>query len=330
MIQIQGFRYDFNVPIVTAHQQIAQREGFVLSTEVLGQVIQGECCPLPGFSRESLADCRRLAESWTKHSGPIDDSWLRDCANDASALPSLRSAVETLRIQLAAVEGRTLSEWPVANWTKVRAHALVWDEESALKALADGFSTLKIKVGATSIREDMLRIRAIRRAVGDAPRLRLDANRAWTEDNARIAIDAFQTERIEFIEEPLASGGASALATLRGYSTIPIAADELARDEASIQELLQQQSADLIVLKPALCGGPISTLKLANLCAKKGVRVVITTTFDGPVGTAMTLEVCARLPGIEIAHGVATGRLFKQSDEFPTPKLGYFKLEERA
>lgn len=325
VLQIIDFTYELESPIVGARQTIAAREGFLLRMEVDGLRVDGECCPLPGFSRESLEECRRLATRWLDRRH-LDDGVLQDFSADAAAFPALRSAVETLRIQLAAAQGRTILGWPERVREEVQAHALVADERAAVAALTEGFQTLKIKVGAQPLRDEVRRVRAIRRAVGDAARIRLDANRAWSEEDARTALDGFQPERIEFIEEPLASGGPAALAALRTYSTIPIAADEQARDEASVRALLQHESADVIVLKPALCGGPLTTLKLAEACVAKGVRVVVTTAFDGPVGTAMTLELCARLPGIAIAHGVATGRLFAERALFAQPTLGTFLL----
>lgn len=328
MLELLPFTYRLRQPILTAVGSIAVREGFVLQLTQKGRHFAGECAPLPGFSRETLDACVARAKAWLQ--GPAattGEAWLAR-ARDLDELPALRSAAESIAIAIATHEGRTLDEWPAPTRTRILAHALVHDEASAQTAVAQGFRTLKIKVGARPLREDVQRVRAIRRAVGETITLRLDANCAWEFKEAQNALETLCTERIEFIEEPLRTNDPSGLATLRRDHAIPIAADENARDDASIRALLAADAVDVIVLKPAFCGGPLSSLALAQKAHAHGVSTIVTTSFDGPVGTQMTLELCARLPGRDRAHGVATGALFEDASAFQHAVEGTFIVGE--
>ena len=94
---------------------------------------------------------------------------------------------------------------------------------AARVAIAEGFAAIKVKVGSG---DDVARVRAIRRAIGDRPSLRIDANGAWTVDEAVERLTALADCNLELCEEPV--HGLAALADVRTQigGTIAIAADE--------------------------------------------------------------------------------------------------------
>lgn len=315
-------------PLVTSNGQLAVREGFVLQVwrdDV--RIAQGECAPLPGFSIETLAECRVHANQWSSPDGALSspEFWVERGAQ-VTHLPALRCAAETVAIELADAQQLQLQGWPDRKRNHVRANALAHDVGSAKSRVSEGFNVLKIKVGADSLFEDVQRVKAIRAAVGDTITLRLDANRAWPTIEAYNAIEVFAPSRISLLEEPLASGGARELAELRAQSIIPIGADEQARDEASIRTLIDCAAMDALILKPMLVGGPLQCIALAELAHRRGTQSIITTTIDGPVATRMAIEVAARVHG-DRAHGLATAILFENDDEFPAITGGRFNLE---
>lgn len=330
-LDIVDFQHELKTPLVTSGRTIASREGFELRVwdgETL--LARGECAPLPGFSFEELEDCREEALLWQQDEGDIRDLELwRARATTVPHLPALRCAAETLVIELARLSERTLPYWPARERHRVRANALANTVEEAQQRVEAGFQVLKIKVGNLSLREDVQRVKAIRAAVGDTITLRLDANRAWSDLDARNAVDVFATQRIELLEEPLKNGGPRELAELRAYSTIPIGADEQARDQAAVLELIDEAAMDYLILKPMLVGGPLQCMRLAKLAHERGTHVIVTTTIDGPVATAMTIEVAARLPN-DFAHGLATSVLFADASGFPPMRRGAYKAGERV
>lgn len=324
---IVAYTRTFARPLQTAAGRIDARQGFILQLQEDGQIIaQGECAPLPLFSKESLADCLAEARTWKAAATDGVDAWLAR-ADTLGHLPALRCAVETLAIQLSSARARPLSDeqWPAPARSAVRVNALAHDPQSAQQRVAEGFRVLKIKVGVTDVREDVQRVQAIRRAVGDTITLRLDANCAWSMQDAQNAVEAFNPSRISLLEEPLRAEDSTALAALRVQSPIPLAADENARDEASIRRLLDEEAVDAIVLKPMLVGGPLQALRLARIAKQRGVYTLLTTSLDGPIATRMTAEVAARLSD-DRAHGLGTGMLFDEHADFPQIVRGAMTL----
>jgi L-Ala-D/L-Glu epimerase len=94
--------------------------------------------------------------------------------------------------------------------------------ESIVRA---GFRIIKIKLGRDSA-EDRAKVRAVRRAVGDSVRLRIDANQAWDRFTALSMLRALEEYAIEFCEQPCPAGDHAALKHLADQAPIPIMADE--------------------------------------------------------------------------------------------------------
>lgn len=328
-VDISEFQLRLKTPLVTAAGAIASRDGFELRVWDGDTLLaRGECSPLPSFSFDNLEDCREEALLWLNDEGDVADPqlWLSRSIT-VPHLPALRCAAESIVTQLVARSTAQLADWPERERHRVRANALANTVEEARLRIAEGFQVLKIKVGSVALHEDLRRVKAIRAAVGDTITLRLDANRAWSDLDARTAVDAFATQRIELLEEPLKFGGPRELAELRSYSTIPIGADEQARDQAAVLELIDEAAMDYLILKPMLVGGPLQCIRLARLAHERGTHVIVTTTIDGPTATAMTIEVAARMPN-DFAHGVGTSTLFSDQTSFPLIRRGAFKAGE--
>ncbi|MEG0379936.1 MAG: enolase C-terminal domain-like protein, partial [Eubacterium sp.] len=68
--------------------------------------------------------------------------------------------------------------------------------EKARKHVAEGFDTIKTKVG-TTVEEDVKRVKAIRDAVGPDVKIRLDANQGWTPKEAISVINRLADYDIE-------------------------------------------------------------------------------------------------------------------------------------
>lgn len=321
-LTLHRFHVALRSPLQTATTTITMREGVVLRlADGTGVQVEAECAPLPHFSPETLAACLDAATCWTTEPTPASaDAWLAR-ASTVTALPALQCAAETLAIRLARAHGTVLDGWPERLRQRVPVNALAANAEDARLRVDEGFSVLKIKVGADTLRNDVQRVQAIRRAVGDRITLRLDANQAWSLADAQLAVDLFVTERIALLEEPLRDPTPASLAAFRAYSAIPIGADESARDSDAIRALLDADAVDAVVLKPMLVGGPVTTLALAKLAHAHGKRIIITTSIDGPLATQMAIDVAARCPGTE-AHGLATAHLFADTSSFQLPLHG--------
>ncbi|MDK8799109.1 o-succinylbenzoate synthase [Corynebacterium coyleae] len=165
-----------------------------------------------------------------------------------------------------------------------------------------GVNTFKIKVAepSQSLDDDIRRVTAVRRLRPDA-RLRVDANRGWTVDQAVEAAE--KLGELEYIEQPCAT--VEELAEVRRRVSTPIAADESIRRAADPYRVAELNAADVAVCKVAPLGGVANLVKIA---CDLHLDVTVASALDTAVGMDAGL-IAAKLTGSRAA-GLATQRLF--------------------
>lgn len=173
----------------------------------------------------------------------------------------------------------------------------------ATAATESGFDCLKVKVGTRPVEEDIERVRAVRDAVGDGVELRVDANGAWTTEEAVRAVEALAALDVAILEQPLPASQTDECADLRGRG-VSIALDE-SLTVHDVETLVESGVADVLVLKPMVLGGPDLTVEAANHCRAGGLEPVVTTTFDAVVARTGAVHAAAAIPGT-LACGLAT------------------------
>jgi L-alanine-DL-glutamate epimerase-like enolase superfamily enzyme len=158
-----------------------------------------------------------------------------------------------------------------------------------------GFRTFKVKVGTG---DDAGRIAAVRKAIGPAPRVRVDANGAWSvaEASERITGLDHAAEGLELAEQPCASLGE--LGRLRDQCRVPLVADESVTSLEEARTMVAEGACDAATLKLAKVGGPRAALRIAA-----AAPVYLSSALDGPIGIAAALHTAQALP----AHGFASG-----------------------
>jgi L-Ala-D/L-Glu epimerase len=136
-----------------------------------------------------------------------------------------------------------------------------------LKAVAEGFDALKIKVGGRSWRDDVATTLAIHKAVGSNVALRLDANQGWTPKHAVQVIQAIESEgiAIEFVEQPVKADDIAGLKFVTDNTLTPILADEAVFTVLDALHILTTQSADVVNIKFMKTGGISQAIEIANL-----------------------------------------------------------------
>jgi o-succinylbenzoate synthase len=182
-----------------------------------------------------------------------------------------------------------------------------------------GARTAKVKVAepGQTLDDDVARVDAVRALV---PIVRVDANGAWTVDQAIAAAAALGP--LEYLEQPCAT--VEELAQLRRRVDVPVAADESIRKAGDPLAVVRAGAADIAVLKVAPLGGISSMLKIA---AQIDIPVVVSSALDSAVGIAVGLAAAAALPNLDHACGLGTGRLFAEDVAEPVaPVDGYLPV----
>jgi o-succinylbenzoate synthase len=182
-----------------------------------------------------------------------------------------------------------------------------------------GARTAKVKVAepGQTLDDDVARVDAVRALV---PTVRVDANGAWTVDQATAA--AAVLGPLEYLEQPCAT--IDELAQLRRRVDVPIAADESIRKAGDPLAVVRAGAADIAVLKVAPLGGISAMLKIA---AQIDIPVVVSSALDSAVGIAVGLAAAAALPNLGHACGLGTGRLFAEDVAEPVAAIdGYLPV----
>ena len=324
----QCFRYrlPLDPPLPSGEGRLPERRGLLLRlTDDTGDTGWGEAAPLPGFSRESGADAAvaltRVAETLEGQSyaapredgPPIPDRW-------SDLPPSVRFAVESALLELdAAAQGQTLPALLGTEDAQVRLNALIPADSSdvrrdAERLWADGYRTLKLKVGRRAVAEDVRRVHAVAHVVGEEGRIRLDANRAWSVDAAVQFAEALGTVPLEYVEEPLADP--LALPDLARRTGLPVALDETTRERPP-EALETLAPVAGVVLKPTLLGGITTIRRWAAAAQAQDAVLVLTGAYESGVGTRMIAALAAVLT--DAPAGLLT--YDRLADDILTPRL---------
>ena len=144
----------------------------------------------------------------------------------------------------------------------------------AKEILLKGFPVIKVKLGAGAGR-DVESIRQIRAAVGMDIPIRIDANQAWSIDEAIQILKALEPYRIQHCEAPIRKGQFAALAKIRTNSPIPIMADESCCTPFDTEQLIQYQSCDSLNIKLGKSAGLFAALKIIELAQAAGLPIQV-------------------------------------------------------
>jgi o-succinylbenzoate synthase len=224
---------------------------------------------------------------------------------------------------LAAALDSAYRKPPPARRMRIDVNATVPAVDAArvpeILARFPGARTAKVKVAepGQTLDDDVARVDAVRALV---PIVRVDANGAWTVDQAIAAAAALGP--LEYLEQPCAT--VDELAQLRRRVDVPIAADESIRKAGDPLAVVRAGAADIAVLKVAPLGGISAMLKIA---AQIDIPVVVSSALDSAVGIAVGLAAAAALPNLDHACGLGTGRLFAEDvAEAVAPVDGYLPV----
>ena len=139
--------------------------------------------------------------------------------------------------------------------------------EAAKLHVANGFKRLKMVVAVDpgGWREDAVRVRMVRDAVGDDVDLMIDANYLFTPVEAKMLCRAVEDCNLTWFEEPLYQNDARALADLRRHTNIPIAAGQMEGHRWRLRELVENHAVDILQPNCCYCGGYTEARKAAHL-----------------------------------------------------------------
>ena len=314
------YRVPFVAPFRTAHGETTDREGLILTlVDDDGLVGIGEAAPLAEFGGRDIQYAERLLRSVAPEliardcvgAEPLLASFLPERLEPPPSASPSRRRCSTWRGSAAVMRLAELLTPDVSGSVPVNATIGQAEDvlavEAARDAVSRGFRTIKLKVGiGESVQAEVDRVSAVRAAIGSAVRLRLDANGAWTVPTAIEVVKALAQFDIELIEQPVAPTDVAGLGDVRRCVQVPVAADEAVLGLESARRVIDTGAADVLVVKPMVCGGLRAARRIIELAAASGLRCVVTSSLECGIGVQASLHLAATLPADSPACGLAT------------------------
>ncbi len=134
------------------------------------------------------------------------------------------------------------------------------------------FQDVKLKVGDS---EDLEKVRAVRAILGPKRNLRVDANGAWTAEQALEKIRALEPFGISAVEQPVSKEDIAGLRRVTQASSIPIVADESLCSLEDAKMLCETKGCDILNVRLSKCGGLYYAGEIAALAhqAQLGIQL---------------------------------------------------------
>jgi L-alanine-DL-glutamate epimerase-like enolase superfamily enzyme len=303
-------------PLRTSYGQLAERELLAVSiTDDDGLVGHGEAAPLEPYDGVSIARAQQALERYAPvlaGSQGLNGAQIVDACRRADDLPAALAAIDLAlwdrggrragKPIAALITDDPASSVPVNASISSLDRAGVADETAA--AVCEGFECVKLKVG---VGDDAGRVAGARAAAGPSVALRLDANGAWSVEQAIRTIDALAPAGLELVEEPV--HGLQAVREVRERVAVRVAIDETAAEHGA----LGAGVADAVCLKISRCGGISGLIAAATLVRASGAEAYVASTYDGPLGIAAAVHAAAALASRgPVPHcGLATLGMFE-------------------
>jgi L-alanine-DL-glutamate epimerase-like enolase superfamily enzyme len=295
----------------------------------------GEAAPLYGYDGVELARVEqalaRHREVLARSPGELARGELLERCRHADPLPAALAAIDiALWDREGKLRGRPVAELLCERPAQVvevnatiSASGIPGAAAQAKAARAAGFGCVKLKVG---IADDAQRVSAVRDAAGPGMALRVDANGAWTVEQAVRAIGSLQPAGLELVEEPV--HGLAQTRQVRERVTAQIAIDETAADPGA----LTAGAADAVCLKISRCGGISGLLAAAEQVLACGAQPYLASALDGPLGIAAALHAAAAIAARAPLPpcGLATLALFEDVADQLAPRDGAIALPPAA
>ena len=314
---------NFKRPSGTSRGVMSEKETWFLFLEENGKIGIGECGILRSLSIDDRPDYEEKLK-WVCHNIHLgkDQLW-----QELMEFPSIQFGVEMAFLSLQSKTPFELFPSEFIEGTKnMLINGLVWmGEELFMKTqieekLAQGFSCIKLKIGAIDFEKELGLLQFIRQNF-DAKtiEIRVDANGAFGLNEALDKLNQLSGFELHSIEQPIQKNHTDKMSELCKIAPFPIALDEELIGVFEIEnkvELLTKIKPQYIILKPSLVGGFKGTLEWIAIAESLNIGWWITSALESNIGlnaiTQFTFTLQNPLP-----QGLGTGGLYTNNFDCP-------------
>ncbi|WP_299381936.1 o-succinylbenzoate synthase [uncultured Lacinutrix sp.] len=307
---------NFKQPSGTSRGVLKTKETWfiILSSEEKQGI--GECGILRGLSVDDRPDY----EAQLKYTCENIDKGLVFLLEKNIEFPSIQIGLEMAFMSFEATDDFELFPSKFTkNEDSISINGLIWmGTEAFMKQqiqdkIEAGFKCIKLKIGAIDFNTELNLLKGIRRHFSESDiELRVDANGAFSPDNALEKLKQLSDFSIHSIEQPIKANQFKEMAKLCEQTPLPIALDEELIGVFSTEnkiELLQTIKPQYIILKPSFIGGFNGTDEWITLAEKQNIGWWITSALESNVGLSAIAQY-TYLKQNNMPQGLGTGGLF--------------------
>lgn len=326
--QPYSLKFKFNAG--TSRGVLKERKTYILKLWNMGRpenIAYGEAGPIAGlsFERPDLdQELNTVCEALAALPAPESEAEIPAFVDKlvSTSLPSIRFALEMALFDL--LSGANLIPFPgkfSEGSVSIPINGLVWMgsfdfmKSQVDQKVAQGYSCIKIKIGALNFGEECKLLEYIRNRYGEGITLRVDANGAFHQANVFQNLNTLSNFGIHSIEQPIAAGQTDILTDICLNSPVAIALDEeLIKTTETDQRkiLLDSIKPQYIVLKPTLLGGIEATLEWIQLAEERDIQWWITSALESNIGLNALAQFTASFDN-KLPQGLGTGQLFENN-----------------
>jgi O-succinylbenzoate synthase len=314
---------DFKRPSGTSRGVMTQKETWFIVLEQDCKKGIGECGILRGLSIDDRPDYEEKLQ-WTCDNINLGKDQLWEALLE---FPSIQFGVEMAFQSLISETPFLLFPSGFTNGTKsILINGLVWMGDEAFmkqqieEKLAQGFTCIKLKIGAIDFDKELQLLRFIREYfTPEQVEIRVDANGAFDKDEALNKLIQLSEFKLHSIEQPIQKNHTDSMAELCEATPFPIALDEELIGVFALAEkeqLLEKIKPQYIILKPSFIGGFRGTQEWISLAEKYKIGWWITSALESNIG----LNAIAQWTFLQhnlMPQGLGTGALYTNNFDCP-------------
>lgn len=313
----------FNRPSGTSRGVMTEKETWFIVLEENGHFGIGECGLLRGLSIDDRPDYEEKLQ-WVCENIHIGKDQLWDAL---MAFPSIQFGVEMAFLSL---QSKTTFELFPSDFTNSKSdmliNGLVWmGDPDFMKTqieekLAQGFTCIKLKIGAIDFEKELELLRYIRQHFdANTIEIRVDANGAFILNEALYKLRQLAVFELHSIEQPIQINNIDIMTDLCNTTPLPIALDEELIGVFAYSEkeaLLKKIKPQYIILKPSLVGGFKGTLEWISIAKSLNIGWWITSALESNIGLNAIAQFTFTLQN-PMPQGLGTGGLYTNNFDCP-------------
>jgi o-succinylbenzoate synthase len=316
--------YVFKQPSGTSRGVLTEKHAwfiYLTTTNRTDRVGVGECSIIPGLSPDfndfSEYECK-IQEVCKSINYYIENQ------NELENYPSIFFGLETALLDLNSdLKGVFFDTYFTRKVRGIPINGLIWmgTKDNMLQQIEEkllqGFTCLKMKVGAIDFNQELDILKGIRKRFSSSEiELRVDANGAFAVKDALVKLDKLSKFQLHSIEQPIKQGQIQEMADLCSKTPLPIALDEELIGVYGMENkkrLLSQIKPQFIILKPSLHGGLKGSSEWINIAEKKNIPWWMTSALESNIGLNIIAQFSSIFNNL-LPQGLGTGGLYVQNE----------------